>query len=156
MPNPGLRSVPPSRLSPPSRRHGTLTSPFAAQRDIFVSLPHRGLCHVVWIPRFESSPMPFSRRFVTKQVEEALQPNADGAFRGDGDHVRAVDHILDCVSRRHFSGHQGMVQRARSCDTLSANLAADAQCYSSCQRQYKLYLTIPSLCNLTPPLTFFG
>ncbi|KAH9992592.1 hypothetical protein BJV77DRAFT_962219 [Russula vinacea] len=39
--------------------------------------------------------MPFSSRFVTKQVEEALQPNADGAFRGDGDHVRAVDHILD-------------------------------------------------------------
>jgi hypothetical protein len=86
-------------------------------RDIFVSLSHLGLCHV---------------------VEETLQPIADGALRDDGNHVRTVDHILGPVRRRHLSGHQGMVQRARSCDSLCANLAADAQCYSSCQRQYKV------------------
>jgi len=63
MPNPGLRSVPPLLIS-----HGTLTSPSNAQRDIFVSLSHLGLCHVVCVPRFESSPsrMLFSRRSVTE------------------------------------------------------------------------------------------
>ena len=31
-----------------------------AQRDVFVSVSHRGLLHFVWIPRFESSPLAYA------------------------------------------------------------------------------------------------
>jgi hypothetical protein len=74
---------------------------------------------------------------VMKQVEESLQPIADDALRDDGDYVHVIDHILGHIRRRHLSGHQGMVQRARSCHTLSAELATDVQCRSSrqCQSQ---------------------
>lgn len=74
-----------------------------------------------------------------EQVEGSQQPIADDGLRDNGDHVRVIDHILDHFRRRHLSGHQGMVQRARSYHSLSAKFAADVQCHSSHQCQYKLY-----------------
>ena len=125
----------------PSRSHGTLTPPFMAHKGIYSCLFPVAVFVMLYgsLGLSPPSPMLFSRRFVTKQVEETLQPNADGALRDNGDHVRAVDHILDLVRRCHLSGLQGVVQRARSCDSLSTNLAANATCHSSCQRQLKHY-----------------
>jgi hypothetical protein len=75
-----------------------------AQRDIFVPLSNLGLCRVVWIPRFESSPLTntFLNAVYDETGEETLQPIAVGALRDDDNHVRTVDHILGPVRRRHL------------------------------------------------------
>ena len=107
-----------------------------------MSLSHRGLRIVVRNP-LESFPHQNFLNLghsVIKQVEGTLQPITDDTIRDDGDYVRVIDHILGHFRRRHLSGHQGMVQRARSCHSLSAKLATDVQCRSSRQRQYKLLL----------------
>lgn len=137
MPDSSLRLVP---TSSPSRLSLTLTSSSTAHRDISMSLSHRGLRIIVRNP-LESSFPPNksflnSRRYVVKQVERIQEPIADDALRGAGGHVRAIDRILGGFRRRHLLAHKGMVQRARSCHSLSARLATDFQCHSSHQRQY--------------------
>ena len=86
---------------------------------------------------------------MTEQVEETLQQIADVALRGDGDHVHVVNYILDPVRYCHLSGH-------RSCQSFFANLATDDQCHHSCQRQYELYSTVPSLRDFDISPEFFG
>ena len=49
-----------------------------AQRDIRVPVSHRGLLHVVWIPRFESSAV----------VNAFLKMFCDGTGPGDSTTVR--------------------------------------------------------------------
>jgi hypothetical protein len=102
-----------------------------------MSLSHRGLRIVVRNPP-ESFPQQSFLNLgcsVIKQVEETPQPIAHDTLCNDGDYVRVIDHILGHIRRRHLSGHQGMVQRARSCHSHSAKLAADVQCRSSRQCQ---------------------
>lgn len=108
-----------------------------AQRDLFMSISYRGLRIVVRNPPESLPHRSFLNlgRSAMKQVEETLQPSAGDALRDDGDHVRVIDHILGRLRRRHLSGHQSMVQRARSYHSLSAKLATDVQCRSSPQRQ---------------------
>jgi hypothetical protein len=108
-----------------------------AQRNIFMSLSHRGLRIVVRNPPESFPQQSFLNlgRSVMKQVEETLQPIAHDTLYDDGDYVRVIDHVLGHIRRRHLSGHQGMVQRARSCHSLSAKLATDVQCRSSRQCQ---------------------
>jgi hypothetical protein len=79
------------------------------------------------------------------QVEGIQEPIADDALRHDGNHVLAIDRILGGFRRHHLPDHEGMVQRARSCHPLSAQLATDVQCHSSRQRQYKLFSTVMHL-----------
>jgi hypothetical protein len=107
-----------------------------------MSISHRGLRIVVRIPPESFPHQSFLNlgRSVMKQVEGTLQPIADDTLRGDGDYVRVIDHILGHIRRQHLSGHQGMVQRPRSCHSHSAKLATDVQCRSSRQCQYKLFL----------------
>jgi hypothetical protein len=113
-----------------------------AQRDIFMSLSHCGLRIVVRNP-LESFPhQSFLNlgRSVMKQVEGTLQPIADDPLCDDADYVRVIDHILGHFRRLRLSGNQGMVQRARSCHSLSAILARAVHCRSFRQCQYKLFL----------------
>ena len=108
-----------------------------------MSLPRRGLRIIVRNSLLESF-LPQQiflnfGRYVMKQVEGIQEPIADDALRDDGGHVRAVDRILGDLRRHHLPAHEGMVQRARSCHSLSARLATDVQCGSSRQCQYKAF-----------------
>lgn len=93
-----------------------------------MSLPHRGLRIIVRHP-LESFPLQQIvlnlGRYVMKQVERIQEPIADDDLHDDGDHVHAIDRILGCFRRLHLPDHEGMVQRAGSCHSLSAKLATD-------------------------------
>ena len=57
-----------------------------------------------------------------------VQPIAGNALHDDGNYVRVIDHMLGHVRRRQLSGKGLVVQRVRSCHSLSAKLATDVQC----------------------------
>jgi hypothetical protein len=75
-----------------------------------MSLSHRGLRIDVRNPPESFPHQSFLNlgRSVMKQVEETLQPIADGAPCDDGDYVRVIDHILGRFRRRHLSAPQAM------------------------------------------------
>jgi hypothetical protein len=96
-------------------------------------------------------------RYVIKQVEGIQEPIAEDALRDDGGHVRAIDRILGGFRRHDLPGHEGMVQQARSCHSLSARLATDVQCDSSRQCQYKLFTALnPMTLTRSPNFTGFS
>lgn len=111
-----------------------------------MSLPHRGLRTIVR-NSFESFPPTELSQLAAfcdmmKQVEGVQQPIADVSLCDDDGHVHVIDHILDHDRRRHLPAHEGMVQPARSGNSLSAKLATDVQCGSSRQCQYILFTTL--------------
>jgi hypothetical protein len=57
-----------------------------------------------------------------------VQPIAGDALHDDGNYVRVIDHIQGHVRRRQLSGQGLVVQRVRSCHSLSAKLATDVLC----------------------------
>ena len=68
-----------------------------------------------------------SRTNIIQQIVGDAQTHA---LRNDGNRFRVIDHIQGHVRCCHFSS-QGMVQRVRSCHSLSAKLATGVQCRSS-------------------------
>ena len=102
-------------------------------RDISVSRPHLGSYHGVSDPLVHFAWSLFSSDFWMEQHQWTSKPITEMAPRYDHDHVRLVDRILDLVRRRHLSRPR---PHAVHWHSRFADLAADVQHHSSCQRQY--------------------